>query len=82
MKKKLFLGKPLHWLFILLLLPAGYAAGNAVLHASNFVTWASLLFSATFLLVLALWLTSSPGDQMTRDPYPGESDSDLRESAD
>ena len=78
---RIFIGRPLHWLFVLLLVPAGYAAGSAFLHASNFVTWASLLFLATLALILAIWRTSAPSDRLTREPVD-EGEIDLREHAD
>ncbi len=82
MIKELFIGKPVHWFLVMLLVPAGYTGGSYVFHVTNFVSWASLLFITTFMLIIALWLSSSSQDRITRDPISDESETGLREYAD
>ncbi len=66
--KRIFLGRPIHWLFILLIIGGGLALGLQRLHVIHFNTFIVTLFAATVAL-LALVLTTSKGaEALTRDP--------------
>ena len=80
--RKVFIGKPLHWILLALLMIPGFIAGIAVFHTTNFVPWVSILFGLTFLLILLFWLTSNKEDTLTRDPITDEDEVKLREYVD
>jgi uncharacterized membrane protein YfhO len=82
MIKNVFIGKPLHWIVLALLMIPGYFAGIAVFHTTNFVPWVSILFGLTFLLIILFWLTSNKEDSLTRDPIIDEDEVKLREYVD
>ena len=80
--RKVFIGKPLHWILLALLIIPGFIAGNVVFHTTNFVPWVSILFGLTFLLIIFFWLTSNQNDSLTRDPINDEDEVKLREYVD
>lgn len=68
--KNIFLGRPLHWLFLLLLIGGGVALGMQRLHVIHFNLFIIALTAATIAL-LALVLATAKGPRaLTRDPIP------------
>lgn len=80
--RHVFIGKPLHWIFLAILMIPGFIAGKAVFHTTNFVPWVSILFGLTFLLIIFFWFTSNQNDTLTRDPIIDEDEVKLREYVD
>ncbi len=74
--KKIFLGRPVHWLLALVLVAGGAALGQYRLHVIDFNLFIVLLMVAIVIL-LALVLKTSGGDpDVTRDPISLPSDAD------
>ncbi|MEM9063667.1 MAG: hypothetical protein AAGD13_24690 [Pseudomonadota bacterium] len=65
---KVFLGKPIHWLLVFLLVGAGWVAGLDRVHVSQFNPFLIVLLVVTIGLVLIVLRTSPAGEQVTRDP--------------
>ena len=80
--RKVFIGKPYHWIFLALLMVRSFFAGNAALHTTNFVLWVSILFGLTFLPIIFFWFTTARDDILTCDPIPDEDEIKLREYVD
>lgn len=66
--RRLFLGKPLHWVLAIGLIALGWAAGRIRLHVTDFNLFVLLLLALSVALLGAVLLTSAPGQQVTRDP--------------
>ena len=74
--KKVFLGRPVHWLFVLILIGGGAALGERRFHVIDFNLFVILLLVAV-LALLALVLMTSGGDApITRDPIVLEEDAE------
>lgn len=68
--KRIFLGRPIHWLFILLIVGGGLALGLERLHVIHFNTFVITLFAATVVLLGLVLSTAKGDDPLTRDPIP------------
>ena len=66
--KEIFLGRPIHWLIVLVLVVLGWLAGNARLHVTDFNLYMVLLLAVSLVAVVLVIVTSPPGAQVTRDP--------------
>jgi len=55
---KIFLGKPLHWLMILITTAVIFACGINKLHVSDFNLFISIVFISVALLILIILKTS------------------------
>ena len=74
--KRVFLGRPVHWLLALILVGGGAALGEQRLHVIEFNLFLILLFVAVIVLI-ALVLKTSGGDApITRDPVSLETDAE------
>ena len=74
--KRVFLGRPIHWLLALILVGGGAALGEQRLHVIEFNLFLILLFVAVIVLI-ALVLKTSGGDApITRDPVSLETDAE------
>lgn len=65
---KIFLGKPIHWLLVALLVGAGWVAGLDRMHVREFNPFLIVLLVVTVALVLIVLRTSPTDQQVTRDP--------------
>ena len=65
---RIFLGKPLHWALIILLIAVGWAIGEQRMHVISFNLFVVVLLLASAAAVGVVLLTSKPGDRITRDP--------------
>ena len=68
--KQIFLGRPVHWLFILLIIGGGLALGLERLHVIHFNTFIITLLLATIALLALVLMTAKGPDPLTRDPIP------------
>ncbi len=66
--RAIFLGKPLHWAIIVLLVAGGWLTGRARLHVIEFNQFVLGLLAVATLALLAVLATSRPGERVTRDP--------------
>ena len=66
----LFLGKPLHWALLIALIILGWTAGRIRLHVTDFNLFVLLLLALSVCLLAIVLLTTTPGEQVTRDPVP------------
>ena len=66
--KRIFLGKPLHWLLLLAVVVLGWLAGRIRLHVTDFNLFALALLALTAVLLLAVLASSKPGETVTREP--------------
>ncbi len=69
---RVFLGKPVHWAILVLLILAGWLTGRERLHVIEFNTFIIALLLITLVAILAILATSRPGEQVTRDPLEPE----------
>ncbi len=70
--RQIFLGKPVHWAIIVLLVLGGWLTGRARLHVIEFNTFVICLLAVTVLVILAVLATTRPDEQVTRDPVEPE----------
>ncbi|MEM7268216.1 MAG: hypothetical protein AAF401_03070 [Pseudomonadota bacterium] len=71
--RRVFLGKPLHWLLACLLIGGGFLLGLRRLHVTDFNLFLIALIIAT-VVMLAIVLATSKGEGLTRDPIPTPQD--------
>jgi Zn-dependent protease with chaperone function len=69
---QVFLGKPLHWLFVAVLVGGGWLLGHQRLHVIDFNLFTIVLMVVSAALVLLVLTTSRPDEQVTRDPLEHE----------
>ena len=65
---KIFLGPLFHWIVIVGLIAFGWYTGAQRFHASNFNPFIIALIVIVIVTVIAVILTSRPGQPVTRDP--------------
>lgn len=68
--KRIFLGRPIHWLFVLAMVGGGVALGLQRLHVIHFNTFVITLIVATAVLLALVLMTARSADPLTRDPIP------------
>lgn len=73
--KAIFLGKPLHWLIVGVVVALGAYVGAERLHVREFNAFVAALFALSVLVVLLVVRTTAPGERVTRDEL--EPDDDL-----
>jgi len=69
---RIFLGKPVHWALVAALIAGGWYLGHERLHVIWFNLFTLLLLAVATAVVLAVLLTTKPGEQVTRDPLEEE----------
>lgn len=75
--RKVFLGKPLHWLILAVLVALGWFSGRLRMHVTDFNPFILLLLLLTVVILVAILATSPKGTRVTRDPIlDTESDKD------
>jgi hypothetical protein len=72
MMGQIFLGKPLHWALIAAVIAIGWVLGEERLHVIWFNLFTVILLAVAAALVIAVILTSKPGERVTRDPLEEE----------
>ena len=70
--RRIFLGKPLHWTLIALVIAVGWIMGHERLHVIRFNLFTLILLTISALAVAAILLTSKPKERITRDPLEPE----------
>ena len=70
--RKIFLGKPLHWLLWVLIVAVFYLLGALRLHTRDFNLFIVILLAGTTAVVLLIVLLHKPGDRVTRDRFEDE----------
>lgn len=65
--KDFFLGKPLHWLLLVLVCAGLWAAGDKRLHLIHFDAFIVSLLAVTVVCVLVVLKGAKPGERLTRD---------------
>ncbi len=73
---RVFLGKPLHWAILAVLVGLGWATGRARLHVIEFNGFILALLGVTAVVVLVVLATSRPGERVTRDPLEPDDETD------
>jgi len=71
---KVFLGKPLHWGLLILLIAVGWAMGHERLHVIWFNLFTIILLVVSGAAVILVIMTSKPGERITRDPLEPDED--------
>lgn len=66
--KKIFLGRPIHWLFVLILAAGGAILGEQRLHVIDFNIFILSLLAAVVILLALVVKTSGGTAPVTRDP--------------
>lgn len=69
---RIFLGKPLHWALVVAIFAIGWVLGAERMHVSAFNQFLILLLALSTAVVVAVLLTTRPGEQVTRDPLQEE----------
>ena len=65
---RIFLGKPVHWALVATVIAIGWLLGFQRLHVIWFNLFTIVLIIVSAAVVLAVLLTSRPGERITRDP--------------
>ena len=65
---KIFLGRPVHWLIAVGLGILGWLGGRLRLHVTDFNLFIIVLIVIVVGALVAVIVTSRPGDKVTRDP--------------
>jgi len=73
MRRK-FLGRPLHWGLLALLIIGGWLMGHAKLHVIGCNQFTLSLLSVSAAVVAVVLMTSKPDEQITRDQLEYDED--------
>lgn len=65
--REIFLGKPWHWLLLVVVCALTYAVGHVKLHVIHFNAFVISLLVGGLVLVLLLVKTTKADEQVTRD---------------
>jgi Mn2+/Fe2+ NRAMP family transporter len=71
---RIFIGKPLHWVLIVLLIAIGWVIGHERLHVIWFNLFTVILLVISAVAVAVVLLTSRPEERITRDPLESDGD--------
>ena len=71
---RIFIGKPLHWVLIVLLIAIGWIIGHERLHVIWFNLFTVILLVISAVAVAVVLLTSRPEERITRDPLEPDQD--------
>ena len=63
----IFLGKPLHWLILVVVAAGLWAAGDKRVHIVHFDAFVLALLAVSAVCVLIVLYGAKPGDRITRD---------------
>ena len=66
--KAIFLGRPVHWLVVLVLAGLGWMSGIVRLHVTDFNLFLVLLIAVSTVALVLVIATSPQGEQVARDP--------------
>lgn len=66
--RKVFLGRPLHWVLLALIAAIFWGLGTIRLHVTDFNVFMVALFLVAACLVVALRATTAPDERLTREP--------------
>jgi hypothetical protein len=72
--RRIFLGKPLHWGLLAILIVGGWLMGHAKLHVIGFNLFTIILLAVSAAVVAVVLMTSKPDEQITRDPLEQDED--------
>lgn len=67
--RRVFLGKPFHWLVLIIVAGAMWWMGDALLQTRNFNLFLAILFAVSVAAVAILRITTRPGDHVTREKF-------------
>jgi hypothetical protein len=65
----LFIGKPVHWLIWVVIVPVLFAMSRVYLQVRHFNLFLAVVFLLGTGAVLAVLLTSRKAEQVTREPF-------------
>ncbi|MEM1314103.1 MAG: hypothetical protein AAGI51_06080 [Pseudomonadota bacterium] len=74
MLSKIFIGKPVHWLALILGAGGLYFVGIGKWHVSDFNLYTGAVAAAAIFMVAVVIATTRGGEPVTRDPIPDEKD--------
>lgn len=69
MMRRIFLGKPIHWLVLAVVLGVLWWMGDSLLQTRNFKLFLTILLLVSAGAVVAILLTTARGEQVTREPF-------------
>ncbi|MBY8977092.1 hypothetical protein KHP62_14840 [Rhodobacteraceae bacterium NNCM2] len=75
--KQIFLGPPIHWLILIVVIGLGWFAGDERLHVTSFNLFLITLIMGTVLVLFMVLYSARPGERITREPIE---DTDQTES--
>jgi hypothetical protein len=67
--RELFIGKPVHWLIWVVIVPALFAMSRVYLQVRHFNLFLTVVFLLGTGAVLTVLLTSRKEEQVTREPF-------------
>lgn len=70
--KNLFIGKPLHWLMIVIVIGAMYGFGAFQFHRVDYTGFLFAVFGLAAGCVVLVLVTYRRGDRITRDPLDAD----------
>lgn len=66
---RIFLGKPLHWVVVAIVIGVMWWMGSVLLQTRNFHLFLIILFALAAGAVGTIVLTSKKGERITREPF-------------
>jgi RsiW-degrading membrane proteinase PrsW (M82 family) len=70
--QRVFLGKPIHWLIIAIVIAVLWWMGDTRLHTRDFKQFLLILAVLAAGAVIAILASARPGDRVTREPLDRE----------
>ena len=72
MMRRLFLGKPVHWLVLAVVMAVMWWLGANFVQTRDYHLFLIVLFLLTVGAVAAIMVTTRKGEQVTREPFEDE----------
>ena len=67
--RSVFLGKPIHWLVLAVIVAVLWWMGDRFTHTRDFNLFVVVLLAIGVLVVVVVKTTTRPDEQVTRDPF-------------
>lgn len=74
---RIFLGPPLHWLIIVVLVALGWIGGKLRFHVTDFNPFVILMVVVSVIALVVVLLTTAPGQRVTREPLADNDDGEM-----
>lgn len=72
--RDIFLGKPVHWLVLAVVVAVMWWLGDNLVQTRNYHLFLAVLLAVTVGAVAAIIVTTRKGEQVTREPFEDDPD--------